>query len=128
MVFNATNRNMSVISWLSVLLVEEGGISGGNQRPVGSHWRTLSHNVISYRVHLAWEEFELTTLVVIGTRCIGSHKSNYHTITTMTARENALSLLVSLIIFWNLQLECIFYNGNVSELKKQSQINNPHPS
>jgi len=41
----------------------------------------------------------------------------------MTARENALSLLVSLIIFWNLQLECIFYNGNVSELKKQSQIN-----
>jgi hypothetical protein len=28
-------------------LVEEGGISGGNQRPVGSDWRTLSHNVIS---------------------------------------------------------------------------------
>jgi len=24
-------------------------------------------------------------LVVIGTDCIGSHKSNYHTITTMTA-------------------------------------------
>ena len=29
--------------------------------------------------------FELTTLVVIGTNCIGSCKSNYHTITTMTA-------------------------------------------
>jgi hypothetical protein len=26
--------------------------------------------------------FELTTLVVIGTDCIGSYKSNYHTITT----------------------------------------------
>ena len=29
--------------------------------------------------------FELTTLVVIGTDCTGSCKSNYHTITTMTA-------------------------------------------
>jgi hypothetical protein len=38
-----------------------------------------------YRVHLAWAEFELTTLVVIGTDCIGSCKSNYHTITTTTA-------------------------------------------
>jgi hypothetical protein len=30
-------------------------------------------------------KFELTTLVVIGTDCIGSCKSNYHTITAMTA-------------------------------------------
>jgi hypothetical protein len=29
--------------------------------------------------------FELTTLVVIGTDCIGSGKSNYHTIPTTTA-------------------------------------------
>jgi hypothetical protein len=29
--------------------------------------------------------FELTTLVVIGTDCIGSCKSNYHKITKMTA-------------------------------------------
>jgi hypothetical protein len=36
-----------------------------------------------YQVHLAWAGFELTTLV-IGTDCIGSCKSNYHTITTMT--------------------------------------------
>ena len=28
--------------------------------------------------------FELTILVVIGTNCIGSYKSNYHTITTTT--------------------------------------------
>jgi hypothetical protein len=33
-----------------------------------------------YRVHLAWEGFELTTLVVIGTDCIDSYKSNYHMI------------------------------------------------
>jgi hypothetical protein len=32
-----------------------------------------------------WRGFELTTLVVIGTDCISSYKSNYHTITTTTA-------------------------------------------
>jgi len=32
-----------------------------------------------------WSRFELTTLVVIGTDCIGSCKSNYHTITATTA-------------------------------------------
>ena len=31
--------------------------------------------------------FELTTLVVIGTDCIGSYKSSYHTITAMTAPD-----------------------------------------
>jgi hypothetical protein len=38
-----------------------------------------------YRIHPDWAGFELTTLVVIGTDCIGSYKSNYHTITTTTA-------------------------------------------
>jgi hypothetical protein len=32
-----------------------------------------------------WSRFELTTVVVIGTDCIGSCKSNYHTISTRTA-------------------------------------------
>jgi len=32
-----------------------------------------------------WTGFGLTTLVVIDTDCIGSCKSNYHTITTTTA-------------------------------------------
>ena len=35
-----------------------------------------------YRVHLAWAGFELTMLMVMSTHCIGSCKSNYHTITT----------------------------------------------
>jgi hypothetical protein len=34
MVFNATFNNISVISWLSVLLVEE---TGENDQPVASH-------------------------------------------------------------------------------------------
>ena len=32
-----------------------------------------------------WTGFELTTLVVIGTNCISSYKSNYHMITTTTS-------------------------------------------
>ena len=32
---------------------------------------------------LPWVRFEITTLVVIGTDCIGSCKSNYYAITTM---------------------------------------------
>ena len=34
-----------------------------------------------------WSRFELTTSVVISTDCIGSCKSNYHTITATTAPE-----------------------------------------
>jgi hypothetical protein len=37
MVFNATFNNISVISWQSVLLVEENGVPGENHRPVTSH-------------------------------------------------------------------------------------------
>ena len=44
MVLNATFNNISVISWWSVLLVEE---IGENHRPVTSHWQTLSYNVVS---------------------------------------------------------------------------------
>ena len=49
MVFNATFNNISVISWRSVLLVEETGGPEENHRPVASQRQTLSHNV----VHLA---------------------------------------------------------------------------
>jgi hypothetical protein len=45
-VFNATFNNISVISWPSVLLVEEAEVPGENHRPVRSHWQTLSHNVV----------------------------------------------------------------------------------
>jgi hypothetical protein len=42
---------------------------------------TLKHyHKMLYQVHLAWVGFKLTTLMVIGTDCIGSCKSNYHTI------------------------------------------------
>ena len=37
MVFNDTFNNISVISWRSVLLVEETGVPRENNRPVASH-------------------------------------------------------------------------------------------
>ena len=37
-----------------------------------------------------WSIFELTTSVVIGTDCIGSRKSNYHTNTTTTTPSKCL--------------------------------------
>ena len=42
------------------------------------------YHIMLYQVDLAWAGLKLTTLVVIGTDCIGSYKSNYHTITTTT--------------------------------------------
>ena len=47
MVFNAILNNISVISWRSVLRVEEIGVHGENHRPVGRYLETLSHNVVS---------------------------------------------------------------------------------
>jgi hypothetical protein len=47
------------------------------------------YHIMLHRVHLAWEGFKLPTLVVIGTDCIGSFKSNYHTITTTMAPKNS---------------------------------------
>ena len=44
-----------------------------------------------YREHLAWEKFQLTTLVVIDIDCIWSYKSNYHTITTKTTPKCTLT-------------------------------------
>jgi len=37
MELNATFKNISVISWWSVLLVEETGVPGENHRPVASY-------------------------------------------------------------------------------------------
>ena len=42
MVFNTTLNNISVLSWCSVLFVEETGVPGEIHRPVVSHWQTLS--------------------------------------------------------------------------------------
>jgi hypothetical protein len=50
MVFNATCSNISVISWRSLLLVEETGIPRENHLPVACHWQTWSHNVVNAKL------------------------------------------------------------------------------
>ena len=54
------------------------------------------YHIMLYRVHLAWVRFELTMLVVIGTDCIGSWKSNYHTITMAQAKFQIIYFTVCL--------------------------------
>jgi hypothetical protein len=45
--FNTTFNNISVISWQSVLLLEETRVPGENHRPLASYLHSLSHNVVS---------------------------------------------------------------------------------
>jgi hypothetical protein len=50
MMFNTTftkKNNISVISWRSVLLVEETRVPRENHHPVASHSQTSSHNIVS---------------------------------------------------------------------------------
>ena len=52
MVFNTTFNNISVISWQSVLLVEETGVPVENHRPVASY------HIMLYWVHLAMSRIQ----------------------------------------------------------------------
>jgi hypothetical protein len=62
-------------------------------------------------------QVELITLVVIGTDCIGSYKSNYHTIMTTTApfrirmsEENSWNHLCKFYILQNIVFILLFFN------------------
>ena len=48
--FNATFSNISAISWRPVLVEEEAGVPGENNRPLASNWQTLLLAAVS-RVH-----------------------------------------------------------------------------
>ena len=51
MMFNTTFKNISVICWWSVLLVEETRVPREYHRPAASHWQL--YHIMLYRVHLA---------------------------------------------------------------------------
>ena len=48
-VFTDTFNNILIISWRSVLLVEETGVPGENHRPAASHWQTLKITECSFK-------------------------------------------------------------------------------
>ena len=52
MVFNATFKNISVISWQSVLFVEVTRVLGENHRPDASHWQTTRRKPPTWRKSL----------------------------------------------------------------------------
>ena len=103
------------LSWQSVLLVK---VTGENHRLVASLWQTFSHNVVS-----PWTGFELTSLVVIGTDCTGSCKSNYHAITTTTASsgKDTLHTLI-MYLMYVVVVESIvrwkWYPRNITDLQQ----------
>ena len=70
MVFNATFNNISVISWWSVLLMEE---TGENHRPVASNWQALSHNVVSSTPRLSGI-LTHNVIVMVRADCIAIYK------------------------------------------------------
>jgi hypothetical protein len=85
MVFISTFNNISIISWRSVLLVEETGRPGENHRPVASHWQAscilfwttlISANLFWIKLYLNYLAFlfffTMTYLmkVISETRCV----------------------------------------------------------
>ena len=77
-VFNATYFSYIV----AVSFIGGGNWNTQRERPICHKSLTnLSYNVVSCTPRHE-RGSKLTTLMVIGTNCVGSFKSNYHTITT----------------------------------------------
>jgi hypothetical protein len=63
MLFNATLKNIKIISWWSVLLVDETGVPGENRHNVASPW----HNIVRFEL-LIFFRFMLLNLFFVGVR------------------------------------------------------------
>jgi hypothetical protein len=88
-------------------------IGGGN--------RSLSH-ILLYRVHPTWVIFELTTLVVIGSNCICSCKSNYHKIMTPTAPRYLYCIVLILVYNFRIVTRGFYSEKDAAAAVKQTLI------
>ena len=110
MVFTATFNNISVISWRSVLLVEETEWPGETSDL--SHVSDKLCHIMLYTS--PWSRLELTISVVLNTDCTGSCKSNYHSITATTASLwfwmcTVVNGLLTWWVLWVLMSIFLFY-------------------
>ena len=86
-VFNATFNYIAAVRFI-------GGGNRGTRRKQPTCRKSLINFITQSCIEYtsAWTGFELTTLVVIGTDCIGSCKSNYHTIKTSTTPNKHMEI------------------------------------
>ena len=87
MLFNATFNNISVISWRSVLLVEETVIPGETHQPATIPVSYKLYYIMWYGEYFARSEIRTHNLVVIGIDYTCSCKSNYHQLLSKQRRS-----------------------------------------
>jgi hypothetical protein len=83
MVYNVTFNNISVISWRSVLLVEETGVPGENHRPA---LLPLSSVMVSPAQNLM-SHAEITISFPVGNRDFLDKNQVFHTLTAVSVRK-----------------------------------------
>ena len=91
MVLNATFKNISAISWM-VRFIGGGNRSTWKKTPTCPKSLTKFITWCCIEYTLPWVGFNLKMLVVIGTDYIGSCKSNYLMITTMTTPYRCINM------------------------------------
>jgi hypothetical protein len=125
MVFNATFNNISAISWRSVYLWKKlEDLEKSND--MSQVTNKLYHNVLYISL---CSRFELTTSVVIVTDCIGSCKTNYHTITAMTVpNPQSHGWIICLISRYNLTNICFFKENTAYNCSNKLCYNVPWDS
>ena len=100
--------------WQSVLFVKKTRLLRENHWPAANHWQTLSHNVVSSTTRYE-QDSSSQLVVVIGTDCTGSCKSNYQTMTT-----------TDIYINFNIHCTCIYrHEGHDVQYNFLKEIHGP---